>query len=179
MLSAYNRVKLGWCQAKNLKANGVYTLQPSSSTNSKCQVYRINTGFPSKKEYLLIEARNPMEYDINLPEQGLAIWHIDKNMKYMSPDPPPDSSNWPREHGRVVLLQADGQHHLQRGFYQSDDNGGLGDLFHSGKSLEPGNGHPNSDSWSEGRVRSTGISITNIQRLDNGGMEFEFWSDLL
>jgi len=173
MLSAYSRIKLGWCQETQIKANGRYILEPTSTS---CQIYRVNVGFPHKAEYLLLESRRPVGYDSTVPEEGgLAIWHIDLRRKYGAEEKHPGQAEWPAKHGKVVLLQADGDHHLQSGEVADE-----GDLFVQGQSLLPGDAktpvvYPNSDSWFRGKTRSTGIRISNI-RVKGDLLEFDFFS---
>ena len=64
-------------------------------------------------------------------------------------------------HYRVAVLQADGNFDLERG----NNRGDSGDMYRAGgvSSIGPGPGnHPNTDSYKNGNIVQTGISITDI-----------------
>jgi M6 family metalloprotease-like protein len=94
--------------------------------------YRID--HPTRQDYWLIEYRTKYGFDRNIPNEGLAIWHI-------SPDPNGDSNNSevpPNNRGesgyKVALEQADGLFNLER---KGDGQGG--DIWtpNSGKEFSP------------------------------------------
>jgi hypothetical protein len=69
------------------------------------QVFRINAGFPTSTEFLLIENRQNIAFDAKIPAggSGLAIFHIDEAAGY-STQSYPGQTNWPA-HYRVALKQ--------------------------------------------------------------------------
>jgi M6 family metalloprotease-like protein len=84
---------------------------PQSSTN---QIYRISHPTLSN-EYYLIENRQQSGRDVDLPDDGLAIWHIDtdgnNSWNHMTPD----------SHYVVTLVQADGLWEMEHNQSSGDD----------------------------------------------------------
>lgn len=123
--SPWAKVQLGWLKTKELTNSGTYTIK---QVEHYSDVYKIQQGFP-KGEYLLIENRQPVGFDRDLPggKGGLAIWHIDDNKKHNRQPGHPDLPGWPENgaHYRVALLQADGRFDLERGKGFGDEH----DLF--------------------------------------------------
>jgi M6 family metalloprotease-like protein len=167
IMSPWSKMKVGWLDPILIDESGTFTIAPSAVSE---QVYRIdltNDGF----EYLLIENRQPIKFDIFLPQAGLAIWHIDE--KAMNVEGYPGQSGaWPfnGNHYKVALLQADGEYHLERRMNHGDE----GDLFHGdgidwlGPSLDLFEGpFPNTDRYSgfpHQFPQQTGIRIRDISR---------------
>lgn len=162
-LGAWSRIELNWLQPTILNTNGKYSLPPIQTSG---QVYRIDQGFP-EGEYLLIENRQPMLWDMNLWNGGILIWHIDENARRQKFRGYPGQEGWPGNgnHYRVALLQADRQYHLEEG----ENSGDGSDFFVKGMSelrAGPGVGiatdaslYPNSDSYQRGDISVTGIRI--------------------
>ena len=126
--SPWAKIHLKWLEAKDLTQSGTYTIRQIEEFPD---VYRIRQGFP-EGEYLLIENRQPVGFDRELPggKGGLAIWHIDENKKHNRQPGHPDQAGWPENnaHYMVALLQADGQFDLEQGRGYGDE----GDLFRRG-----------------------------------------------
>ena len=83
---------------------------------------------------------------------------------------PPFLSKSHSNHYQVAVLGADGQYNLEKG----DNVGDLGDFWKEGMMLGPGNGRvfPNTDAYQFGSIRVTGVTIYNIQRVDDTVMKF-------
>lgn len=62
------------------------------------------------------------------------------------------------------MLASDGQYNLEKG----DNGGDVGDFWKEGMTLGPGNGRvfPNTDAYQNGSVRVTGVTITDIKKVD-------------
>jgi M6 family metalloprotease-like protein len=71
-MSAWCKAKLGWVKPERILP-GTYT---ALQVELNPIVYRIDTGYPVG-EYLLIENRQKIGFDAQLPQGGLAIWHVD------------------------------------------------------------------------------------------------------
>lgn len=136
--SPWAKIRLEWLKTKPLTKSGTYTIR---QVEDYPDVYKIQAGFP-RNEYLLIENRQPVRFDRDLPggKGGLAIWHIDENKKHNRQPGHPGVPGWPENgaHYMVALLQADGRFDLERGkgFGDADD------LFRAGgvnrvSSLDP------------------------------------------
>ena len=71
---AWSRIENGWDTPTQLTIgnSGQYSLNPASTT--KDAIYQINTALPN--EYFLLENRQKLSRDLELPGEGLAIWHI-------------------------------------------------------------------------------------------------------
>jgi M6 family metalloprotease-like protein len=158
--SAWSRVLLGWANVKLIVSDGTYKVEQSATSNI---VYKIDTGYPTG-EYLLIENRQPVGFDVKMEGQGgIAIYHIDNAIinGQNSRGYPSPGTYWPNngKHYQVALLPADGNYDLEKG---GDNHGDAGDLWHSGsqlKELRSGGSHPNTDSYQGGKVKKTGVRI--------------------
>jgi M6 family metalloprotease-like protein len=162
MFSAWSKIQLGWLIPTTISSSGRYSLQPSTTHR---ETYKIDLG---PQEYLLIENRQPLEYDVNMKQGGLCIWHVDEKADDRNAGFPGEQG-WPSNgnHYRVALLQADGNYNLEKGENRGDEY----DVFHSGgkNSLGPSRSagfgpYPNTDAYQDGQVRSTGISIYDIRQ---------------
>lgn len=155
-MSPWSRALTGWHAPREVTADGIYELRPSNRFPDALKIAR---GFPSR-EYLLIENRQPLDFDqLLFGNGGILIYHID-DTKFLQETPGyPGQEGWPRNgnHYRVALLPADGEYHLERGI----NNGDAGDLWTQGMVLRPGTGSnfPNTDSYQGGQILSTGITI--------------------
>ncbi len=101
-------------------------------------------GLPAESvsEYFLVENRQPIGYEKNIPQGGLAVWHMDENVRFLhNLSVPPNNlegypghigatngREWPydNEHYTAALLQADGLFDLEQGVNRGD----AGDLYH-------------------------------------------------
>jgi hypothetical protein len=126
--SPWAKYKLKWLQPKDLSESGTHRIK---NVENYPDVYRIRDGFPDG-EYLLIENRQPIGFDRELPggKGGLAIWHIDENKRHNREPGHPDVPGWPdnNAHYMVALVQADGRFDLEKG----QNIGDAGDLFRGG-----------------------------------------------
>lgn len=125
IMSAWSKQTLGFTTPTVISQDGTYSIQDAYNND---QAYRIDQGFPTN-EYLLIENRQPKGFESNMPQGGLAIWHIDETSSHGTGGFP-GQSGWPAntKHYRVALLQADGMYNLENG----RNSGDSGDLWHAG-----------------------------------------------
>lgn len=171
-MSPYTKNLFGWVQMEEITEEGTYYLEQSFSSN---KIYIIRHGFP-EGEYLMLENRQEVGYDMGLSQPGLAIYHVDENATDVGGSYP-GRHNFPRDHYKVSLIQGDGRYDLER----MDEEGDSGDLFHAGRftGLGPygvflpdgsimanGNGHPNTNSYQGGQERTTGVIIEAISVPD-------------
>lgn len=161
--SAWCKEFLQWAQPIMLSNPGTYSL---TQVESAPQIYKITQGF-RLNEYLLIENRQPVGLESDIPQGGLAIWHIDNNTVDNSTRGYPGQSGWPDngKHYKVALLQADGLYDLEKKVNQGD----AGDLYRSTASLVIGlNTVPSADTYQGGRIVPTFNVISNVS--SPGGM---------
>ena len=167
-------MQLGWLQPIEITSDGTYTMRASELYPD---VYRISAGYNrSAGEFLLIENRQPLLFDINLWTGGPLIYHVDQSAGPGNNDRGfPGMTNpdgWPGngKHYEVALLQADGLYELEQGL----SNGNAGDFWLAGTTLGPGNGesvatssgtYPNSDSYANGKIQVTDLVITNFMEV--------------
>lgn len=164
-LSAYSKVLLEWADVEEITEDGTFTIEASTLSN---KVYKISKGFPTD-EYYLIENRINDGYDKGMRGPGLAIYHVDESANGQ-PGYPEDGDNYPANHYRVSLIQADGRFDLETEANQGDN----GDLFHAGfvDGISPdgplvkgellGHEYPNTKAYSGGKFRDTGLTIKDI-----------------
>ena len=160
IISAWTKIDLGWLDPVKIIGPGNYNITASATTD---QAYRIDIGNLGT-EYLLIENRQPVGFDLFLPQGGLAIWHIDEAAPNV--EGYPGQTDWPSngKHYKVALLQADGNYDLERGINRGDK----GDLFHGPEytSLTPSESllgpFPNTDAYQDGIIRKTGVEIYEV-----------------
>ena len=152
-----------WCK---LQLNFVTPTVITSGTFSPPQVetnktiYRINNGFPSG-EYLLVENREPVGFENDMPQGGLAVWHIDENKPDNKDEGFPGQAGWPgnNNHYKIALLQADGLFDLEH----RNNRGDGGDLYRAGGQTSVTHStSPNTDSYKGGTITPSNNSIADI-----------------
>jgi M6 family metalloprotease-like protein len=151
-----SKVMIGWITPQVATNDGEYPLRTSTQFPD---AIKIEKGF-AENEYLLIENRQPEYFDRALFGGGILIFHVidDKRPQGQS-GWPGNPSNWPGD-GRVYacsILPADGNYDIEKGL----NNGDVGDIWTKDRVLGPGGGSnfPNTDSYKNGVVTSTGITI--------------------
>jgi hypothetical protein len=157
-MSSCIKERTGWISPTTIEYDGTYTIRP---LNDYGDVYKLTKGYGADTEYLLIEYRANIGYDSALPGSGLLIYHIDRNLPMQNRTGFPGQSGWPQNGNHYVcaILQADGKYDLEQGL----NNGDSGDYYVPGMTLGPGpNVYPNTDSYQNGNIVSTGITITDI-----------------
>jgi len=127
-----------------------------SASEISSQVYVIRKNFPDG-EYLYIENKQPMLWDSNFEGNGLAIYKVDDNADMQKNRGYPGHPNWPNEHYRVHVLQADGKTDIEQGISLGD----AGDFWTKGMTLASGGDWPNTNSMTNG-LQPTGITINVI-----------------
>lgn len=155
--SAWCKIFLGWTSPYEPTTPGTYFLGQAETFSHAAKIAR---GFPTG-EYLLVENRQPVGMDTNIPAGGLAIYHIDENVGSNTTEGFPGQSGWPGNgnHYKVALLQADNLYELERNI----TNGNAGDLYRSGgvTRLAPAT-RPSTDSYQGGATCASGNIIDGI-----------------
>jgi hypothetical protein len=158
-MSPWTRIKSGFSVPIEIEYDGFYSIESSATSD---QIYIIRTHFP-EGEYLLIENRQAIGYDVQMLGSGLLIWHIDEKAGLQNFPGYPGQDNWPQNgnHYQVALLQADGSYDLEKGNNGGDEM----DFFTQDLELTPSSeAYPNSNSYRDGEIFMTGIRIYGISQ---------------
>ncbi|MBU2501124.1 M6 family metalloprotease domain-containing protein [bacterium] len=106
---AYNKFISGWGNVTTYATQQFDIPTPASSNT----IYKFdNPG--AANEYWLVENRQQTARDANIPDSGLAIWHIETNGNNS------DNQMTPANHYLVTLVQADGNWDLENNVNQGD-----------------------------------------------------------
>ena len=142
--SAWCKADQGWVNVINVTSNSTITFQDVKTSHA---VHRLWKNGTSGSEYFLVENRQKVGFDADLPGEGLLIWHIDDDI----------SSNADEAHYKVACEQADGNNNLENGDNRGDD----GDPFpgSSNNTTFDANSNPNSKSYGD---METCVSIKSI-----------------
>jgi hypothetical protein len=157
--SPFTKIRAGWLTPIPITEDGIYEIQASHNSD---MVYVIEEKYPTG-EYLLIENRQVSDWDANLwGDGGLVIYHIDNEANRQNNKGFPGQDGWPQNgnHYQVSVVQGDGRYDLERAVNDGDSD----DFYLAGMSLGPGDGftYPNTDSYQNGSITPTGITITDI-----------------
>ncbi len=144
-MSAWCKKEMGWVTPTN-----VMTYMPDlslSEVETDPVIYKLWTNGSGTSQYFLVENRQKIGFDVNLPNSGLLIFHVDETQ----------SNNTNENHYLVDLEQADGLRNLNLG----QGRGDAGDPF-------PGtsnnirfdiNTNPNSKDYN---LQDSYVSVRNI-----------------
>ena len=173
-LSVWAKEEIEWQQCTEITAAGEYTLPPAATTDACFKITLIDyTAWP---EYFLLENRQQANFDINFFEPGLMMYHIDDAAEDQDRAGYPGlADNWPAtgDHYRVAAVQADGAFDLEQGTNIGDKK----DQWQPGQKIGPntdGSTFPNTDSYQQGWVEATGITI---EVLEHDGLDVKIKVD--
>lgn len=105
--SAWCKANQGWASVINQTTNATVNI---TAVETGRTIYRLWKDGAPGSEYFLVENRQQVGYDGDLPSGGLLIWHIDEAI----------ASNADENHPKVALMQADGQRDLEQGNNRGD-----------------------------------------------------------
>jgi immune inhibitor A len=146
-MSCWCLAQLGWIKPKNVTKAGAHTLLPLATDKSASR--RLSSKGKPGSEYFLLEHRTKAGRDLELPGEGLLVWHIDESQS--------DNTN-PLSY-RVALAQADGARHLEMLANQGDP----GDPF-PGSAKATSISDTTNPSTRSNRGAKTGIAVTKIKK---------------
>mgnify|MGYP005846977605 CR=1 FL=1 len=106
--SAWCKQHHGWVQVHTLTGNKRVVIPP---VETDPQVYKLWTRGQPAEEYFLLENRQRIGFDDNLPDTGLAIYHVDETQE----------DNSQESHYLVGLKQADGRNDLENARNRGDN----------------------------------------------------------
>jgi hypothetical protein len=128
-LMAWSRIAVGFASA--IEVHGTSDIE-LSDVHTAPHFYKISNGYPAG-EYLLVEYRQNVSFDLLQPNSGVLIWKVDNAMNVAgelnSYESYPGSSGWPLEHYFIAMLEADGLYQLQR---SANAIGDTGDVWTAG-----------------------------------------------
>lgn len=123
---AWHKIKFGWIEPVIIEKNENFViLDPIESMNG--QIYKIILN-KEPEEYLLIENRQKIKFDLDLPGEGILIYHIDESILNNSYAYSPFNETPNKSHYKVSIIQKDDMYELERG----KNYGDKGDLFVEG-----------------------------------------------
>lgn len=177
-VNGYMRYKAGWIDPADfvdLGTLGVAGWGMKTATETNVFAYGKSAGSsspaamgPGVTEYFLIETRVKTGWDAYLPDEGLAIWHVDETST--------NSTDRPeyKGHFECGLVQADGFDHLTLGLNSGDDQ----DLYPatSPSNFELTSGSTPSSRWWDGS--DSGLAISQIAPVAGVTQMFRFGSAL-
>ncbi len=141
-----------WCKCQQ---NWVTTVNQTTNQNnvaiedvkSGYKVFKLWKDGAPASEYFLVENRQKILFDKNLPNSGLLVWHIDDAT----------ANNTNESHYKVALMQADGKKDLEN----NNNRGDAGDSYPGSSNNNNFNNtsNPNSKSYAGS---STCVQVNNI-----------------
>ena len=145
---AWCKYQLGWVNPVFVNNDTVGVDIPAIEDSAVS--YILWTEGQSSSEYFIVENRQQIGFDSQIPSAGLMIYHIDESVGG-------NSNDW---HPRVMLEQADGQFHLQN----NTNSGDSGDPFpgQTSKTTFDGNTLPGSRDYDD---NLTFVSVSNIVHI--------------
>ena len=160
-LDAWSRAELEFLTPVNVTSNRIGESIPAAESDQT--VYRLWTNGTGGSEYFLVENRQSIGYDSELPAHGLLIWHIDEN-KTTNTAECSQNNNWlcGSNHFLVAIEQADGLWELEN----KTDSGDTGDLFPGSTTNRTFNAAsvPNSSSY-----YGSGDTLVQVINISNSG----------
>ncbi len=158
--SAFERYSVGWMEPQEIDEPMDGMTLPNILENNVA--YKLTTA--NKNEFFLIENRQPVKWDAELPASGMMITHIDYNQTYWENNTVNDITS----HPRVKLICADNKPSYSN--YQYD-------LFPNsyGNNEFTDESTPSSKNWSGQNTNKWITDITN----KNGIVSFNFMANYL
>lgn len=151
-VGAYLKFKAGWGLPEMIETGRRYVAPADGNRFFMLQ--------KSPTEYFLVEHRQRAGRDAALPDEGLAVWHVDELGSNTAPASAPEG----HQHYECTLVQADGRNDLVGG-----NDGDATDLFPPGAHpVFSATARPSSRWWDGSPSR---LQIRSIEAVD-GGLAF-------
>jgi M6 family metalloprotease-like protein len=167
--NAFSKYMLGWLTPRIINSGQDHVdLLPSSSSEDALLVMKDANSQTMFSEFFMIQHRDQANNDIDLPGEGLIIWHIDATLGYYGGF---ENDNSYTDTKLIRLVEADGLEEIAKGNGVADK----GDFFNTGQSFGP-NGRPNSKN-NDGL--HTGVVIKNIEEKANISFDAEIYPALV
>ncbi|RMG43412.1 MAG: DUF11 domain-containing protein, partial [Acidobacteria bacterium] len=144
--SAYTKALAGWIDPVVILGQHLGEFIPAVESNREAREFR-RPSTCTHEEYFLMEARLRQGFDLNLPGEGLLIWHADDSREDAGEEARP----------RLHLLPADSRYGLNNGRDDGDD----GDPWPGsvGRKTWRDDTDPSSRRWED---RPSGASMTDV-----------------
>ena len=147
-IGAYLKYKSGW-------ANPATAVGPGRSTvRAGVNQFYLHRNPAKATEYFIIENRQKLGRDANLPDAGLAVWHIDETGSNSN------EQMTPTQHYECALVQADNRFDLEHKANFGDAN----DLFAAPLQPKLGAASAPNSNWWDGAA--SGLEITDVSTSD-------------
>jgi immune inhibitor A len=125
-LSPWGKILLGWLGNVEEVGSGLdqeFTLEPVQTSEHVLKIPLEGDHPTGDREYLLVEYRTQVGFDLDLPASGVLVYHIDPKI---DGNRPCDTCSQVYE---VSLLEADGNNSLRLNFGQGGNRGEAGDAW--------------------------------------------------
>jgi M6 family metalloprotease-like protein len=142
-VSAYLKNEAGW-------TSSLTVMQPSTTYSLEVGSNNFLIHQRSATEYFILENRQQTGRDVNLPDAGLVIWHVDETASNSN------EQMTPALHYQLSLEQADGRFDLEHGANVGDSS----DLFGSPGSIVFGANTSPDSRWWDGT--DSGLEISSV-----------------
>jgi len=137
-----------WVKVVDVTSDQPITLQPFSPAIPST-IYRIKGKGYTSTQFLLLENRSRIGFDIGIPGEGLLVWRVDTSREMGTPQRP-----------ALMLLQADGRRDLERLGTQGD----AGDPFPGSTNQTSLNDSGTVSTTFPGALTPSGVFLRNIAR---------------
>lgn len=179
--NCFSKFMLDWITPTTINSGTFYSILQASGTSKDALLVMPNASEGDIfNEYYMIQNRTRVAEgnDIDFPNDGLLIWHVDAVLNAMGTDFKYDNSYTSRK--LLRLMEADGLEEIETHNAYAD----AGDYYNSGNVLSPYT-LPNSNAYNG---NSTTITVTSISApeqtmscivslLDGLNPVYRFWSD--
>ncbi|MFC1555161.1 M6 family metalloprotease domain-containing protein, partial [candidate division KSB1 bacterium] len=154
-LCAWSKIQMGWLSPTVLTSD--ITGQTINQVETNAEVLKISEDGYNSRRYFLVENRQKTGFDVNLPNSGLIVYHVDENQRWGNLRFGWGTNNDDETRKLVDIEAADGQTHMDA----KTNRGDAGDTFpgSTNNTSFTNTSTPNSKDYDG---LSTGIEITNI-----------------
>ena len=129
--NAFSKYILGWITPDIVGSGaGEVSLLPSSTNANALLIMKDADASTKYDEFFMVEYRNKVKNDQNLPSEGLVIWHVDASLNQWGWF---ENDNSYSDNKFIRLVQADGLGEIEKNASAAD----AGDFYHAGNSFTP------------------------------------------
>jgi immune inhibitor A len=118
-MEAWSKLQLGWVDATTIDQTTLGVRVPA--VNDEPLVVKIPAVIGKPQEYYLLENRQRVGFDAELPGSGILVWHVDESVTGFR------TAQSQPAHKLLHLVDADGRNDLDRGTNNGGNRGDAGD----------------------------------------------------